>query len=104
MIKVIAKFSRIFRASSYFKPVLVQVANALIKFEKHPEFITRYRHIKTRRGHKNATIAIAYVSNRYLHILIDLKPYTPEGFLESRSVKGEKILTTSQALNFLKLR
>ena len=38
------------------------------------------------------------------HILTDLKPYTPEGFLESRPVKEEKILTTSQALNLLKLR
>lgn len=38
------------------------------------------------------------------HILTDLKPYTPEGFLESRPVKGEKVLTISQALNLLKQR
>ena len=38
------------------------------------------------------------------HILTDLKPYTPEGFLEQRAVKEEKILTTSQALNLLKQR
>ena len=38
------------------------------------------------------------------HILSDLKPYTPDGFLESRPVGKEKILTTSQALNLLKQR
>jgi hypothetical protein len=38
------------------------------------------------------------------HILTDLKPYTPEGFLESRLVNESKILTTSQALNLLKQR
>ena len=35
------KSTRISRAGSYFKPVLVQVANALIKSKKHPEFSTR---------------------------------------------------------------
>ena len=38
------------------------------------------------------------------HILTDLKPYTAEGFLESRPVNKEKVLTTSQALNLLKQR
>lgn len=38
------------------------------------------------------------------HILTDLKPYTSDGFLESRPVKKEKVLTTSQALNLLRQR
>ena len=38
------------------------------------------------------------------HILSDLKPYTPDGFRESRPVKESKVLTTSQALNLLKQR
>ena len=39
------------------------------------------------------------------HILTDLKPYTPEGYLEPNPVKKEKkILTASQALNLLKRR
>lgn len=38
------------------------------------------------------------------HILTDLKPYAPDGFLESRPVVKEKVLTTSQALNLLKQR
>ena len=38
------------------------------------------------------------------HILSDLKPYTAEGFRESRPVNESKVLTTSQALNLLKQR
>ena len=39
------KSTRISRAGSYLKPVLVQVANALIKSKKHPEITERYRRI-----------------------------------------------------------
>lgn len=106
MIKVIKKIksTRISRAGSYFKPILVQVANALIKSKRHPEFTNRYRRIKARRGHKKAIIAICrMILTSIWHILSDLKPYTPEGFLESRPVNEAKVLTTSQALNLLKL-
>ena len=99
------KSTRISRAGYYFKPVLVQIANALIKSKKHPEFTTRYRRIKARRGHKKAIIAICrMLLTAIWHILTDLKPYTPEGFLESRPVKESKVLTTSQALNLLRQR
>ena len=92
-------------AGSYFKPVLVQIANALIKSKKHPEFTTRYRRIKAHRGHKKAIIAICrMILTAIWHILTDLKPYTPVGFRESRPVNESKILTTSQALNLLKQR
>ena len=99
------KSTRISRSGSYFKPVLVQIANALIKSKKHPEFTIRYRRIKARRGHKKAIIAICrMILTAIWHILTDLKPYTPEGFLESRPVNESKVLTTSQALNLLKQR
>lgn len=99
------KSTRISRAGSCFKPVLVQVANALIKSKKHPEFTTRYKRIKARRGHKKAIIAVCHmILTAICHILTDLKPYTPDGFLESRPVNKEKVLTTSQALNLLKQR
>ena len=35
-------------ASSYLKPLLAQIANALLKSKEHPEFKERYRRIKTR--------------------------------------------------------
>lgn len=43
------KSTRISRAGSYFKPILVQIANALLKSKEHPEFGERYRRIKARR-------------------------------------------------------
>ena len=72
---------------------------------KHSEFTNRYKRIKARRGHKKAIIAIyRMILTAIWHILTDLKPYTPEVFLESRPVKKEKVLTVSQALNLLKQR
>ncbi len=52
------KSTRISRAGSYLKPLLVQVANAVVKSNKYPECIGRYRRIKAHRGHKKAIIAI----------------------------------------------
>ena len=99
------KSTRISRAGSYLKPVLMQIANALIKSKKHPEITERYRRIKSHRGHKKAIIAICrMLLTAIWHILTDLKPYTVEDYLAPRPVKKDKILTTSQALNLLKLR
>ena len=99
------KSTRISRAGSYFKPVLVQIANALLRSKKNPEITDRYKRIKARRGHKKAIIAICrMLLTAIWHILSDLKPYTAEGFLESRPVNESKVLTTSQALNMLKQR
>lgn len=99
------KSTRISRAGSYIKPILVQIANALIKSKKNSEITGRYRRIKSRRGHKKAIIAICRMFLTAIwHILSDLKPYTPDGFLEARPVNESKVLTTSQALNLLKQR
>ena len=97
------KSTRISHAGSYFKPVLVQVSNALIKSKTNPEFANRYRRLKARRGHKKAIIAICrMLLTAIWHILSDLKPYTPDGYIEEESVKKTKILTTAQAINLLK--
>lgn len=101
------KSTRISCAGSYFKPILVQVASALTnaRSKKHPEILNRYRRIKARRGHKKAIIAICrMLLTAIWHILTDLKPYTPDGFLESRPVNQSKELTVSQALDLLKQR
>lgn len=55
------KSTRISRAGSYLKPLLVQIANALLKSKEHPEFKERYRRIKARRGHKKAIIALCHM-------------------------------------------
>lgn len=97
------KSTRISRAGNYIKPILVQVANGLLRSRKHPEITDRYKRIKSHRGHKKAIIAICRMFLTAIwHILSDLKPYTAEGFLESRPVNESKVLTTSQALNLLK--
>ena len=99
------KSRRISRAGSYLKPLLVQVANALIKSKKHPEFKERYHRIKSRRGHKKAIIAVCkMLLTAIWNMLGKLEPYNPEGFLEHRPVKQEKTLTVSQALELLRLR
>lgn len=99
------KSRRISRAGRYLKPLLVQVANALIKSKKHPEFKERYHRIKSRRGHKKAIIAVCkMLLTAIWNMLSKLEPYNPEGFLEHRPVKQEKTLTVSQALELLRLR
>lgn len=61
------KSTRISRAGVYLKPLLVQVANAVIKSDKCPECKERYRRIKARRGHKKSDYrCLPYASDRYL--------------------------------------
>lgn len=99
------KSRRISRAGSYLKPLLVQVANVLIKSKKHPEFKERYHRIKSHRGHKKAIIAVCkMLLTAIWNMLSKLEPYNPEGFLEHRPVNNEKTLTVSQALELLRLR
>ncbi len=100
------KSTRISRAGSYLKPLLVQVANALIRSKKHPEFGERYRRIKARRGHKKAIIAVCkMLLTAIWNILSKLVPYTPQGFLASpRPTVTKKALTVSQGLALLRLR
>ena len=99
------KSRRISRAGSYLKPLLVQVANALTKSKKHPEFKDRYHRIKSRRGHKKAILAVCkMLLTAIWNMLSKLEPYNSEGFLEHRPVRQEKTLTVSQALELLRLR
>lgn len=99
------KSRRISTAGSYLKPLLVQVANALIKSKKHPEFKERYHRIKSHQGHKEAVIAVCkMLLTAIWNMLSKLEPYNPSGFLEHRPVNEKKVLTKSQALELLRLR
>ena len=99
------KSRRISRAGCYLKPLRVQVANALIKSKKHPEFKERYRRIKSHRGHKKAIIAVCkMLLTAIWNMLSKLEPYNPDGFLEHRPVNEKRVLTKSQALELLRLR
>lgn len=70
------KSTRSSRAGAYIKPLLVQVANAVIRSKEHSEFRERYLRIKTRRGHKKAIIAICrMLLTSIWSILPKLEPY-----------------------------
>lgn len=100
------KSTRISRAGTYLKPLLVQIANALVRSQKHPEFLERYRRIRARRGHKKAIIAICkMLLTAIWNILSKLVPYSSAGFINlPKPVVSDKVLTVSQALSLLRLR
>ncbi len=99
------KSTRISRAGAYIKPLLVQVANAVIRSKSHPEFAERYRRIKARRGHKKTIIAICrMLLTAIWNILTKLEPYSPDGFLSPRPADQPKVITKSQALHMLRTR
>jgi transposase len=99
------KSSRISRAGVYLKPLLVQVANAVVHSDKYPECKERYRRIKARRGHKKAIIAICrMLLTAIWNILSKLEPYSSEGYLVDRTIKQSMVITKAQGLNLLRLR
>ena len=94
---------RISRAGVYFKPLLVQVANAVVKSDKYPECKERYRRLKARRGHKKAIIAICrMLLTAIWNVLSKLEPYTDKGYLVDSKPKEKLTLTTAQALKLLR--
>jgi transposase len=100
------KSTRISRAGAWFKPVLVQVANAVVKSNKHPEIKERYRRIKTGRGHKKAIIAVCRMFLTAIWNILDkLEPYSAQGYLSDIPQPAqERIISTADALKMLKSR
>lgn len=99
------KSSRISRAGSHLKSLLVQIANALVRSKVYPEFAERYRRIKARRRHKKAIIALCrMLLTAIWNILTKLVPYSRDGFLSSRPASPSKIITKAQGLEILRLR
>jgi len=71
------KSVRITKAGQYIKPLLVQCALAATKCKKEPYFAIKYQHIKKRRGHKKAIIAIARMMLVCIyHMISEEKPFT----------------------------
>ena len=99
------KSTRISRAGAFLKPLLVQVANALVCSKTHPEFRERYRRINARRGHKKAIIAICrMLLTAIWNILSNLVPYSPDGFLLQPAATHPLVISKSQGLELLRLR
>ncbi len=103
------KTTRINRAGSYIKPLLVQCALAVVKSSKHPEIRNRYLSLKKRRGHKKAIIAIArMLLTAIYNILKKNEPYNPELYLrcnntppEHRAVSVEEAIFILQRQGYL---
>ena len=99
------KSTRISRAGAFLKPLLVQVANAIVVSDKHPECKERYRRVKVRRGHKKAIIAICrMLLTAIWNILTKVVSYSSEGFLSDRRVNGSMVITKAQGLHLLRSR
>lgn len=99
------KSTRISRAGAGLKPLLVQVANAVVSSDKYPECRERYRRIKAHRGHKKAIIAICRMFLTAIwNVLSKGEPYSADGYLTDRPAGQTKVLTTQQALNLIKSR
>ena len=99
------KSTRISRAGTYLKPLLVQVANAVIRSDKHPEFKQRYRRLKARRGHKKAIIAICrMLLTAIWNILSKLETYSPNGYLRDKLTEHSVVISKAEGLALLRKR
>ena len=73
------KTTRISRAGTYIKPLLVQCALCAIRAKQFPEVHNRYLSLKKRRGHKKAIIAITrMLLTAIYNMLKKNEPYGPE--------------------------
>ena len=99
------KSTRISRAGSYLKPLLVQIANALLKSKEHPEFKERYRRIKARRGHKKAIIALCRkLLTAIWNVLSKCEPYSAKGYLADKLTEHSVVISTAEGLALLRQR
>lgn len=99
------KSTRISRAGAYLKPILVQVANAVVKSDKFPECKERYRRLKARRGHKKAIIAICrMLLTAIWNILSKGEPYSAAGYLTDKLTEHSVVITKAQGLELLRKR
>lgn len=99
------KSTRISRAGSYLKPLLVQIATALLKSQEHPEFKERYRRIKAPRGHKKAIIALCRMFLIAIwNVLSKCEPYSAKGYLADKLTELSAVIPQADGLAFLRQR
>lgn len=93
------KSVRVSKAGCYIKPLLVQIANAVVKSDKHPEIRNRYLRLKKRRGHKKAIIAIARMLLTALYNMLKKnEPYNSEIYKKSDVIPVNREITVEQAI------
>ena len=97
------KTTRIRHAGTYLKPLLVQIALAVSKSEKHPELKNKYLSLKKRRGGKKAVIAIARkLLTAIWHILSKNENYNAELYRKTDKPPTAREFTAAQAVAFLR--
>ena len=97
--------TRISRAGCYLKPLLVQIANAVIKSDKYPECRERYRRIKARRGHKKEIIAVCRMFLTAIwNGLSKPVPYSAEDYLTDKLTEHSIVISKAQGLELLRKR
>jgi transposase len=95
--------TKISKGGRYLKPLLVEIANAVVRSEKHPEIRNKYLQLRNRRGHKKAIIAIAHrLLVAIYHILLNNEPYNPDLYHVTNYVPPEKELSVEEAIQFAK--
>jgi len=96
------KSVRISRAGQYLKPLLVQLANAVVRSEKHAEHRQKYLQLKKRRGHKKAIIAIARrLLTAIYYMLLRDEPYNASLY-KTEGLRPGREMTVEQAISFAK--
>ena len=97
------KTTRISRAGAYLKPLLVQIAVAVNKSNKHPEIKEKFLAIKKRRGHKKAVIAICRrLLTAIWHMLTKNEPYNAVLYRKAEKLPQNRLLTPDQAFALLR--
>lgn len=87
------------------KPLLVQIANSVIKSDKYPECKERYRRIKARRGHKKAIIAVCrMLLTAIWNVLSNLESYSAKGYLADKITEHSVLISKAQGLELLRKR
>lgn len=96
------KTTRIGKAGAYLKPLLVQVALAASRSEKHPEVKGKHQALKKRRGGKKATIAIARrLLTAIYHMLRKNESYNPSLYYREEKPPVSRQITQEQAMSML---
>lgn len=98
------KSVRISKAGQYLKPLLVQCALGAIK-DKESYFGIKYAHIKKRRGHKKAIIAITRMMLvSVYHMILTGEVFNPSEYQSFKAPKSKQHmeLTEESAIEFLR--
>ena len=93
------KTTRISRAGTYIKPLLVQCALCAIRAKQFPEVRRRYLSLKKRRGHKKAIIAIArMLLTAIYNMLKKNEPYNPELYCKADRPPAHREVSLEEAI------